>query len=402
MPVLRSTLLIILAAAVASPTLRAADKRSSGDERGVAAEHGMIGAGAEKASADHTQHPDAQWFGDAGLGLFLHWGICSTKAMNISWPMIPGRPLGAKHITDLAERERIIKEADWNLNGKPNSITPNEYWAMAKDFNPQNYDPQKWCKAAKDAGFVYVVLTARHHDGFALWPSKYGNFSTKNYMGGRDLIKEYVQACRDNGLKVGLYYSGPDWYFDREYMNFMYGGGAKNNPEMPKLDADLKPRTTQPDPAAKKQHQEDYAALVKGQVEELLTHYGKIDVLWFDGKPNIPNASEVITAEHIRQLQPGIVINPRLHGHGDYITYERSLKTDKVAIGWAEFCNTWQSNWSHTDTPFKSDAYVLGQLAKSRSLGVNYLLGIGPKADGGLSEGAYKNMAIVAGWMKRN
>src|SRR2546421_3298861 len=191
----------ILVAALLLPGIAPAQNKGSKDADPVKSEHGMIGLWAEKQSGEHTQHPDAQWFGDAGLGLFLHWGICSTKAMNISWPMIPGRALGGKHIDDPAERERIIKTGDWNLNGKPNSITPNQYWAMAKDFNPQNYDPDKWLKAAKEAGFTYAMLTARHHEGFALWPSKTGDFNTSNYMGGRDLVKGYVEACRRNGLK---------------------------------------------------------------------------------------------------------------------------------------------------------------------------------------------------------
>src|SRR5205809_5944844 len=186
-------------------------------------EHSMINVKEEKTSA-HTLHPDAQWYPDAGFGLFIHWGVSSVEAMNISWPMIPGRALAAKRIDDAAERERIIREGDWNLNGKPNGITPNEYWAMAKDFNPQKYDPDKWLKAAKEAGFTYAVLTARHHEGFALWPSKTGDFNTSNYMGGRDLIKDYVEACRRNGLKVGIYYSPPDWHFDREFFTFLYHG----------------------------------------------------------------------------------------------------------------------------------------------------------------------------------
>jgi alpha-L-fucosidase len=87
-------------------------------------------------------------------------------------------------------------------------------------LHPKKYDPDKWLKAAKKAGFVYAVLTTRHHEGFALWPSHYGDFNTKNFMGGRDLLKDYVAACRRNGIKVGFYYSPPDWYFDREFMNF--------------------------------------------------------------------------------------------------------------------------------------------------------------------------------------
>jgi alpha-L-fucosidase len=372
------------------------------DKGTVTAEHRDIGVG-EETSASHTQHPDAQWYPDAGLGLFIHWGIASVKAINISWPMIPGRALAKKHITDAAERERIIREGDYNLDGKPNSITPNEYWEMAKAFNPQKYDPDKWLKAARAAGFEYVVLTTRHHEGFALWPSAYGNFDTKNYTGGRDLLKPYVEACRKNGLKVGFYYSPPNWYFEKDFKNFMYGGGAKKNPEFPALDADLKPRTNHPSPEVLEKHEKAYDEMVRGQVMELLTRYGKIDLLWFDGKPPTPNGSRCVTQEEIRKLQPGIVINPRLHGHGDFITYERALGARTPVEGWAEFCNTWTAFWPHVDNaPFRAPGYVLGQLAESRAVGVNYLLGVGPTKDGEFVDDIYKNMAIVGEWMKHN
>jgi alpha-L-fucosidase len=258
--------------------------------------------------------------------------------------------------------------------------------------------------AAKEAGFTYVVLTAKHHSGFANWPSKFGEFNTKNYMGGRDLVKEYVEACRKHGLKVGLYYSPPDWYFDRDYMSFLYGGARKKNPELPNLGPDLKPREVKYSPEEKAAHERAFVEYVNGQVEELLTNYGKIDLMWFDGKPAVSSdaAKGIISRERIRQLQPGIVINPRLHGVGDFITYERTLKTDQVHNGWAEFCNTWASNWSYVKQPMRSNAFILGQLARSRSLGINYLLGIGPMSSGELSDDAYKNMGIVAQWMKTN
>jgi alpha-L-fucosidase len=398
-----TSLKISLAAALLALTLPgrlAAAPASDADT--VAAEHADIGVTMnKKAAAVHTQNPDAQWYPDASFGLFIHWGIASVKAMNISWPMIPGRVLAKQRIDDPAERARIIRESDWNLNGKPPEITPNQYWSMAKDFNPQNYDPDKWLKAAKAAGFTYAVLTTRHHEGFALWPSAYGNFDTKNFMGGRDLVKDYVAACRRNGLKVGLYYSPPDWNFDRDYMSFLYGGARKLNPEMPSLDADLKPRTTKHTPEEIAKQQAAYAALVNGQVEELLTRYGKIDLLWFDGKPDSGN-NPIITQERIRELQPGIVINPRLHGHGDFVTYERTLTPTKPVTGWAEFCNTWTTAWPHTDAPFRAPGYVLGQLATSRSLGVNYLLGVGPMSTGEFCDDIYKNMALVGEWMNHN
>lgn len=373
------------------------------DAETVKGEHAGIGVEApKKAEPTHTQHPDAQWYPDAGLGLFLHWGISSVRAMNISWPMIPGRAL-AKEKVSAAERERIIRESDYNLTGKPPEITPLEYWTMAKDFNPRKYDPDKWLKAARRAGFTYAVLTARHHEGFALWPSAYGDFNTKNYMGGRDLVKDFVEACRRNGLKVGLYYSPPDWYFDRDYMNFMYGGGARMNPEFPPLGPDLKPRTSQKPAAEKAQHQAEYARMVRGQVEELLTRYGRVDLLWFDGKPAVPDPTNVITQERIRELQPGIVINPRLHGRGDFVTYERTLNTDKVAEGWAEFCNTWTNAWPHVaGAPFRANGYVLGQFVKARALGVNYLLGVGPMSTGEFTPEIYQHMAVIEGWMKLN
>jgi len=388
-----------LACTLVTTSLTAAE---SADKAIVKDEHGDIGVGKQTA-ATHTQHPDAQWYPDAGLGLFIHWGIASVQAMNISWPMIPGRALAQKRITDPTERERIIREGDYDLKGRPNPITPNQYWEMAKEFNPQKYDPDKWLKAAKAAGFEYVVLTTRHHEGFALWPSAYGNFDTKNYLDGKDLLMPYVEACRKNGLKVGFYYSPPNWYFEKDFKNFMYGGGAKKNPEFPALDADLKPRTNTHTAAELLAHQKAYDEMVRGQITELLTRYGKIDLLWFDGKPPTPNGSKCITQEEIRKLQPGIVINPRLHGHGDFVTYERTLGIDKPVTGWAEFCNTWTAYWPHVDNaPFRAPGFVLGQFTKSRSLGVNYLLGVGPTRDGEFVDGIYQNMASVGDWMKQN
>jgi len=386
---------------MAALQLRAAEvPAKSFDDDTVKDEHALIGVGVGK-SASHTSHPDAQWYPDAGLGLFIHWGLSSVKAMNISWPMIPGRALAKQRIADPAERERVIREADWNLSGKRPGITPNEYWAMAKDFKPDKYDPDKWLRAAKAAGFTYAVLTTRHHEGFSLWPSAYDDFNTKTFLDGRDLVKDYVEACRRNGIKVGFYYSPPDWHFDRDYMNFLYHGAAKLNPELPALDADLQPRTAKKSPEEIARHQAAYAALVNGQVEELLTRYGKIDLLWFDGKPSA-GSNKVISPERIRELQPGIVINPRLHGHGDFVTFERTLATQKPAQGWAEFCNTWTTCWAHMDIPFRAPGYVLGQLVQSRSLGVNYLLGVGPKASGEFCDGIYENMTVVAEWMKHN
>lgn len=378
-------------------------KAQNADKENVKAEHSMISIAEDNApAAVHSQHPDAQWYPDAALGLFIHWGLSSVKNLDASWPMIPGRILASKTL-DAAEIKRIVQQKDYNLNGKPPVITPNEYWDMAKIFNPQNYDPDKWIKAAKDAGFTYAVITTRHHEGFAMWPSNYGNFSTKNFMGGRDLIKPFIDACRKYGLKVGLYYSPPDWYFDREYMNFLYGGGVKTNPGLPSVDADLNVRPKIKSEKEIEKHKAEYAAYVRGQIEEILTRWGKIDVLWFDGKAPVPNGNNLITQDEIRNLQPSIVINPRMHGKGDFITFERNPPKKDPGNGWAEFCNTWTNSWANSNTqPFRSNAFVLGEFVSARAWGVNYLLGVGPTSDGVFPEATYTKMKVVEGWINDN
>ncbi|EIP99651.1 alpha-L-fucosidase [Opitutaceae bacterium TAV1] len=370
----------------------------------VQAEHEAIGVSARADTAARTTHPDARWFPDAALGLFIHWGTSSVRAMNLSNCMIVGRPLRKQRIGDPTERERIIREKDYNLDGREPRITPNEYWTMAKDFNPQAYDPDKWLAAAKDAGFTYAVFTAKHHEGFAMWPSEAGDFNTGTWMNGRDLVGEYVEACRRHGLKVGLYFSPPDWYFDRNYKNFLYPGAARKTPEFPPLGPDLEPRTGKPTQAELAAHHAAYARLVRTQIEELLTRYGKIDLLWFDGRPHFPGGENVISMKRIRELQPGIVVNPRLTGSGDFLTFERwGNFPKKRPSGWAEFCDTgWTNSWAFEDQRYRSTTFVIGYLARTRAWGMNFLLNVGPMSNGELPPPIYENMGILARWMKAN
>jgi len=156
----------------------------------VKMEHAQIGIMDDaKSTYKHTENPGAQWFPQAGFGLFVHWSIASIKEVDLSWPMMAGTQIGWKNpLPDSATVAKFIKDGDYFAGHRcelDNScLTPNQYWEQAKQFNPQSYDPDKWLKAAKAAGMTYAVLTCRHHDGFAMWPSQYGNFSTKNYMGG--------------------------------------------------------------------------------------------------------------------------------------------------------------------------------------------------------------------------
>ena len=225
-----------------------------------------------------NKHPDAQWFPDAGLGLFIHWGLASVGATgDLSWGMLANKP--------------------W----KDQTVTPNTYYGWARQWKPDKVDYDAQLAQAKAAGFTYAVMVTKHHDGFTLWPSDFGDLGTKQFLGGRDFVKEFIAACRKHGLKVGLYYSPPDWWFDREYKSFAMRG--------PALDMDHKPVTLPKKPA---DHDAKRKALVTGQVTELLSNYGKIDLIWFDG-----GNGEIPTAE-VRRLQPGIVVNRRNGGGGDY------------------------------------------------------------------------------------
>lgn len=167
-------------------------------------QHQLIGVGAAGSAWTPNPHPGAAWFQGAGLGLFIHWGISSVHgATDLSWGM--------------------ISETPWNLGSEiSRTVTPQEYFELAVTFGPENYHPERWLAAAKAAGATYAVLTAKHHDGYTLWPSESGEIGVKTHLGGRDLVAPFVAACREVGLKVGLYYSPPDWHFSRNHMSFEY------------------------------------------------------------------------------------------------------------------------------------------------------------------------------------
>lgn len=351
----------------------------------AAAQHELIGAseGSISPNFERTKHSDAQWFGNAGLGLFIHWGISGVHGgIDLSWGMM------ANTTWDEAAKNR-------------NKITPLEYFKLADHFKAENYDPDKWLEAATEAGFKYAVLTTKHHDGYALWPSKYSEFSTATHLGGRDLVRPYVDACRKHGLKVGLYYSPPDWYYNRHYMSFNFGSDEYYKRENPKLFKDRKHFGMDHKPAVKPEKPEnwdnEFKAYIKNQVEELLTRYDKIDIIWFDGGP------EAISIEKIRELQPGIIINPRMHGYGDFKTPEVGFPRERPS-GWWELCHMWNmGGWGYTKPErYMPTSWVLTMLAKARAWGGNLLINCAPKPNGEMPELYYERMAELASWMEVN
>ena len=329
-------------------------------------QHEIIGI---KQDIDYTGGEYSKWFSTSKLGLFIHWGISTVHGdVDLSWGMMANKP--------------------WEIKqGYDKAITPREYFSLAERFKPDSFSIDKTLNLAKKAGFTYAVFTTKHHDGFALWPSNYGSFNTKKYQEGRDFVQEYVQACRKSGLRVGLYYSPPDWYFNREYMSFNYGGrDPKINLPLTDFDIDHKPTVLK---QRSREFMDAYKEYTKNQIIELMTNYGKIDMLWFDGDAGI---SDCIEQEEIRALQPDILLNPRLHGKGDFQTFECKMP-DKKPEGLWEHEDIWAEGpwWAYMETvknKYRPVSEILEVYNKIKEWNGNFLINIGLKADGSLPQTA--------------
>ena len=360
----------------------------------VAGQHAQIGVSGAPQPGEafqRTSHPDAQWFENAALGLFIHWGISSVSGEgDLSWSMIARQPDHRKE-----SEERYGAQAVQKIS------TPEAYWAQAKCFQPQRYDPHKWLAAAKSAGFRYAVLTTKHHDGYTLWPSQFGGLGTQTHLGGRDLVADYVQACRDHDLKVGFYYSPPDWFFEKDRMSFHYGAtkpALNTRHEPTKLERRAIGAFEGTPDEEQRRYEDSFRRHIRGHVEELLTRYGKIDLLWFDGF-----AHDAISIERIRELQPGIVINPRGHLVGDFATSECSFPKTRPE-GWWEYCHLWADGaWGYLNHEiYKPTGWMLSEFAKARSWGGNFLPNVCPNADGELPEVAYRRFSELKAWMEHS
>ena len=326
-------------------------------------------------------HPDAQWFPQAGLGLFMHWGIHSVVGAQPSWAMIKNYPYA----------------------GDVKLYPPARYFSLADHFDPQHWEPDKFLAAAADAGFEYAVLTVKHHDGYALWPSKFGDFSTAEYLPGRDLVRDFVDGCRKNGLKVGLYFSPRDWHypgypvrpghFDQRHRRIDYAVPAEEN----------------------QRRFEQFHAFTLGQLQELLTNYGQIDVLWFDGQSwqGIDDMRTRAVYQWIRSLQPGIVVNDRWskvrnpdaeddrQDFGDFYTVE-NRDIDDAPDSWWETCLIWDTRggWGYDVTEqLRPVNWALQRLIANRARGGNLLLNLGPRPTGEMTEGFYQRLPELKQWM---
>lgn len=304
---------------------------------------------------------------DQRFGMFIHWGLYA-----------------------------LLGRGEWVMFNEP--IDKDEYRKLMDSFTAEKFDAREWARVAKKAGMRYMVMTTRHHDGFSLWDSKasYEQFTSMNSAAHRDFVREFADACRAEGLMVGFYYSPMDWRFPGFFMPRLY---RKSALEM------------------RKQCHE--------QIRELMTQYGKIDIMWFDGGEDFwlahaldlhggikqrditnPQCPDFWGAEEldrmIRELQPGIIINNRYGSRefGDFLTPEE--RTGEFNIN-----EPWESNmtingiWGWTPNPPRTLRECIRLLAKNVTGDGNFLLNVGPRADGTIEPVQVERLLEIGRWLEK-
>jgi len=311
-----------------------------------------------------------QWWKDAKFGMFMHWGLYSQTAG--IWKEKPAK--GAEHFM-------LYERIPWK-----------EYAGIAKDFNPVKFDADNWAMTAKNAGMKYLVITSKHHDGFAMFDSPSSDYNIKvRTPYGKDPMKELVAACHKHGLKFGFYYSlGRDWQDPDVPTNWPVKAGRSNTWDFPDEDG--------------KVFNKYFERKVKPQITELLTQYGPIDILWFDTPELISKKESTELRELILKLQPNCIINSRIGNNlGDYKVAEQEIVKNTEVQPW-EACITMSRNWGYiaTDTVFKSPELMVRQLLEIVSKGGNLLLNNGPTAKGEIRNEVQSRLKLIGQWMKKN
>lgn len=322
-----------------------------------------------------------QWFTEARFGMFIHWGLYAIPARG-EW---------------VRSNEQMLEE---------------NYLPFFRNFAPRDADPRAWVKAAKEAGMQYAILTAKHHDGFCLFDSQLTDFKSINTPLGRDIVREFLTACREEGLKAGLYYSLIDWH----------------HPDFPHYKDRYHPMRNHPECGNEGRDFERYLAYMHGQVRELCTNYGKLDIMWFDFSYNDLRGEAwhgAELADMVRSLQPGIILNNRLEVsgegfgslaegnpapcHGDFVSPERIVPPEGLfdpqgrPLVW-ETCTTMNHSWGYcgTDGYYKPASLLLKKLVECVSKGGNFLLNVGPDGNGRIPQRALDTLAYLGRWMQTN
>jgi alpha-L-fucosidase len=315
------------------------------------------------------------WWREARFGMFIHWGLYAIPA---------GEWNGVKYGGGV----------EWIMNMA--KIPVNDYEPLAKQWNPTKFDAREWVRVAKNAGMKYIVITSKHHEGFGLWPSKQGDWNVKRTpFKDRDVLKELAAACKEAGIRLCFYHSIMDWHHP-----------------------DYLPKRPWDREGESKANFDRYVAYMKAQLKELLTNYGDIGILWFDGEWEGTWTSErgQDLYNFVRSIQSKIIVNNRVskgrngmqgmtegQDAGDYGTPEQEIPANGLpGIDW-ESCMTMNDTWGYSahDHNWKSAQTLVRNLIDCASKGGNYLLNVGPKADGLMPEESVDRLRQVGEWMKQ-
>lgn len=317
----------------------------------------LLASGFNLSAQQAASNPKMQWFADAKLGIFIHWGIYSVNGISESWSFFN------------------------------NYINHDAYMKQLNGFNAAKYQPAEWVNLIKESGAKYAVITTKHHDGVALWDSKMPNATTtvKHSAAKKDLITPFVANLKKSGLKTGLYFSLPDWSYTD------YDGFTR----------DRKRYDYKQDPARFKKFQNYF----QGQLNELSNQYNP-DLVWFDG--DWEHSGEEWQAknilENLRKVNPNVIINSRLNGHGDYDTPEQGVPVVRPASPEWELCYTMNDSWGYQpyDNHYKSPNMIIRTLVDCISMGGNLLLDIGPKADGTIAPEQVNILKGLGRWTQKH
>jgi alpha-L-fucosidase len=309
----------------------------------------------------------ANWFESARFGMFVHWGAYSAPGWEPSWPLVGGSP--------------AFPEGQ--------DFTVARYDECFEQFDPPAGAPAEWVALAQRCGMRYLVLTTKHHDGYTLFPTKHSHRGVGTSLPGRDLVGEYVEAVRAAGLRLGFYFSLSDWH----------------HPDYPAFTDDMRPYQFIAYRRAEPERWQRFVDDQRAQLRHLLTAYGQVDVLWFDGGWE-RSADEWGSAElesMIRELQPEICINDRLPMVAGYQTPEQVFPADRPDGPW-ETCMTMNRSWGNVpDEAHRKSAFdLVSVLTEVAARGGNLLLNVSPDGEGRIPDWQRERLETTAAWLDRN
>lgn len=283
------------------------------------------------------------------FGMFIHWGFYSL----------------------LGVQEQVLAR---------NDMKNEEYEQYMHQFHPVDYDPEEWVLLAKKAGMKYICFTAKHHDGFCMWDTKYTPYNIMNTPYKKDVLRMLADACEKHGMLLSLYYSNPDWHHENAYNPLSTHQWKSRCPE--------------------KADSEKYREFVKNQITELLTGYGKIYTLFWDIPPRYEDKS---LNELARKLMPGILINNRGYDQGDFATPERNVPDGSRFPAMTEACESvGEQSWGYrSNEDYFSARFLMKSIDKIMAMGGSYLLNIGPMADGTLDPVHVARFQRIGDWYNR-